>query len=467
MKKSLASLFIGLALTSSVSAQSSDEKRWFEVEVIVFERLTENDQAKEHWQETDMPKLSNKHIDPFSLFLDEKNLVSYQLAASAALAESASSAMATETSTEPQLDLSITDPLNSVETVKNIDNPQVSNIDIIEPIIVDEGDLLIVGNDDISPLVSHISANDSIEKVITKPIIVATNPEIDGAELIDEVKNDEFDIAPAEELQLIDQVNALKQHANYQLLMHSAWRMPPTTKRRAIPIRLFAGKNYQARFNQDGSPIVIPEFEALQTPTAIVSSASTTNIDTDTAPNFHIEPNFSNSASGVVTTPVLSDEDKFMHELAEKSPLWQLDGELLIYLDHYLYAETSLYIRQQTTRDVVITDLTQDQQTSVEQDLLSLSSLTIDVTAEEETVEADEEQIEVEKQQQAFLQSYPMKQLRVIRSGEIHYFDHPKFGIIMQIRKYEKPEPVIEEIAENEKSTPPQTNVPTQSIAGQ
>jgi len=32
-----------------------------------------------------------------------------------------------------------------------------------------------------------------------------------------------------------------------------------------------------------------------------------------------------------------------------------------------------------------------------------------------------------------------MQQLRVIRSGEIHYLDHPMFGMLIQIRKYEQP----------------------------
>jgi len=40
-----------------------------------------------------------------------------------------------------------------------------------------------------------------------------------------------------------------------------------------------------------------------------------------------------------------------------------------------------------------------------------------------------------------FLNSYPMQQLRVIRSGEIHYLDHPMFGMLIQIRKYEPPAP--------------------------
>ncbi|GEM_PF-2710620 len=43
--------------------------------------------------------------------------------------------------------------------------------------------------------------------------------------------------------------------------------------------------------------------------------------------------------------------------------------------------------------------------------------------------------------------SYRMKQKRRIRSGEIHYFDHPRFGLIAQVTPIELPEPevIIEE----------------------
>ncbi|MGB6137688.1 MAG: CsiV family protein, partial [Shewanella sp.] len=38
-----------------------------------------------------------------------------------------------------------------------------------------------------------------------------------------------------------------------------------------------------------------------------------------------------------------------------------------------------------------------------------------------------------------FLQSIPLIQNRRVRSGELHYFDHPQLGIVMQIRKMAQP----------------------------
>ncbi|WP_434940650.1 CsiV family protein [Shewanella sp. HL-SH8] len=45
----------------------------------------------------------------------------------------------------------------------------------------------------------------------------------------------------------------------------------------------------------------------------------------------------------------------------------------------------------------------------------------------------------VEKTMKPFLQVIPLAQNRRVRSGEIHYFDHPQMGMVMQIRKMAQP----------------------------
>ncbi|HLV48390.1 MAG TPA: CsiV family protein, partial [Aliidiomarina sp.] len=37
-----------------------------------------------------------------------------------------------------------------------------------------------------------------------------------------------------------------------------------------------------------------------------------------------------------------------------------------------------------------------------------------------------------------FLRAYHLKQLRRVISHEIHYFDHPKFGILVEIRRTDR-----------------------------
>jgi len=47
--------------------------------------------------------------------------------------------------------------------------------------------------------------------------------------------------------------------------------------------------------------------------------------------------------------------------------------------------------------------------------------------------------IEGKKQLAPYLESIPLIQNRRVRSGEIHYFDHPQLGVVMQIRKMAQP----------------------------
>lgn len=63
-------------------------------------------------------------------------------------------------------------------------------------------------------------------------------------------------------------------------------------------------------------------------------------------------------------------------------------------------------------------------------------------------IEAEFEHVElkVDTFGDAYFEQYPFKQRRRIISKQIHYFDHPKFGFIVRLQRYEFPK---EEIAEN------------------
>ncbi|MEN8108125.1 MAG: CsiV family protein [Pseudomonadota bacterium] len=40
---------------------------------------------------------------------------------------------------------------------------------------------------------------------------------------------------------------------------------------------------------------------------------------------------------------------------------------------------------------------------------------------------------------------YTLQEKRRVRSGELHYFDHPRFGVIAEVTPWEAPEPVVTE----------------------
>ena len=101
---------------------------------------------------------------------------------------------------------------------------------------------------------------------------------------------------------------------------------------------------------------------------------------------------------------------------------WAIDGNFKIYLDRYLFIDSQLLIRQQTT------------------------SLVSKPQEQEFEVVNTENDVQVIKQTESFVEPLEVHKKTVInealfdqnhrlRSEEIHYFDHPLMGMIVQIRK--------------------------------
>jgi hypothetical protein len=127
-------------------------------------------------------------------------------------------------------------------------------------------------------------------------------------------------------------------------ILHTGWRFPEQSKRRAPFVKIFAGKKYP-------SP---------------VSQRLTNTIQTA-------------GYSGLLLQP--------FETIKEAEPdHWQLEGLIKIHVKHYLYVTTNLDIRY----------------------------------------ESDDSQVNKAR----------MSQFTRVYSGDIHYLDHPKFGVIFQIRKY-------------------------------
>lgn len=82
---------------------------------------------------------------------------------------------------------------------------------------------------------------------------------------------------------------------------------------------------------------------------------------------------------------------------------WYLDGLFRLHLSHYLYITADFNISNLTASELATAKLTNNDDLN--------------------------------------WQSIPFSQNRRVISGEVHYFDHPYMGMVVQIRRYEKPEP--------------------------
>ena len=160
-------------------------------------------------------------------------------------------------------------------------------------------------------------------------------------------------------------------------LLHMTWQQSMLPRHKARPVRLFSGQDFSDRFELNGqtvqtyqSDVVIPQFDFLDV------------------------------------------------GLTSKShkPVWEIDGTLNIYLDHFLYVETALNLREEGIKSL---DISSD---SFDETLVKNDKIT------------------------PFLYAFPLTQNRRVRSDEIHYFDHPKMGMILQIRKMEQPKDRINEL---------------------
>lgn len=180
---------------------------------------------------------------------------------------------------------------------------------------------------------------------------------------------------PYSEYAMTEQKESLKKHAGFKVLLHTAWRQGDEGKAAAPVFHIQAGKDYSKKFNIDGSEKVV-----LDTTGADISEET---ID---------------------------------------APLYELDGKLQIYVQHYLYAETTLDLKAPSVREITLQDQTIELDSPV-----SDADSTIQVgnlTEVSPTVEVEE-----------FLKSYRMDQKRRMRSTETHYLDHPLLGMIIQVRR--------------------------------
>lgn len=203
-------------------------------------------------------------------------------------------------------------------------------------------------------------------------------------------------LADAAALQFSDIASKIRRLPGNQILLHTAWRQAPVTERRAIASRWFAGTNYSQQFDYWGQPLATTITPALVSPldaTMPLVPADDSRQDemlgnielllqqlqaNSQLPAAQNSQLDSISADSVLTANQLPDQ------------VWQLDGLFKLHLDHYLFVNTEFNLRLPG----------QDK-----------------------------------------LNTIYVRQSRRVISGEVHYLDHPYLGIVLQIRRYEPPQP--------------------------
>ena len=184
-------------------------------------------------------------------------------------------------------------------------------------------------------------------------------------------------LLPRSSYRLNAQEAALNNHAGFKVLKHVAWRQGDRGKASAPIFRMVGGRDFSGSYDANGNPI------------DKMSSLS---------------------------------NDGYSEE-SVSDPLYELDGKLQIYVQHYLFAETTIDIREPSVREVHLASQPTEQWAGkfgeVEGNVQAgnLAEVTPTVTEEK------------------FLKSFRMDQKRRMRSGETHYLDNPLMGMIIQVRR--------------------------------
>ncbi|QBG34329.1 hypothetical protein EMK97_00510 [Litorilituus sediminis] len=251
-------------------------------------------------------------------------------------------------------------------------------------------------------------------------------------------------------LLLGDMITRLRWSKNFRPLMHLGWRQIGITRTKAIPMQFFAGKHlqndYQQALNSYQYALALQENEVvkaniMQAPAldeqveqqqinpdeqaktsaseqlfsaklaALINQAK--QLDTSNSEDVikqlgqEIQLEIATEDSGAIAADKGNEQNLLMAPLPPIQP-WELTGLFKVHLDHYLYITADFNIAVADTSldgNSNQTALTQYKQVNFSQD-------------------------------------------RRVISGEVHYFDHPYIGMIVQIRRFDPSKPADEAVSQ-------------------
>lgn len=224
-------------------------------------------------------------------------------------------------------------------------------------------------------------------------------------------------ILPSSQYALDAQYNKLKKHAGFTPLAHIAWRQGDQNQANAPKLYITAGRDFSEQFLPDGR-----SKKDVEQPTNAVSIDSDSNNDGITVTTDN-------------STSQLSDSNNDVDADASSDSLYQLNGMLQVYVQHYLFLDANLDLREPSRREVIMTkpllESIVNEQNAMNTDTATENGIDVNSNVQIGHLQEVKKNIKVEE----FLKPYRLSQQRRMRSGEIHYLDNPLLGIIIQVRR--------------------------------
>ncbi|QTH64154.1 hypothetical protein J1N51_01305 [Psychrosphaera ytuae] len=258
-------------------------------------------------------------------------------------------------------------------------------------------------------------------------------------------------------LELKEQADRLDKNWSTRVLLHMGWRQPGLSPNNAIKMYLRAGKNFTEQFNYDGSAKLDTDLLATQLNLSDQQQdPNNTFANNDTDPKSLLRASnqeaihrlLSQLEAGAIIDPK-TQTLKMPNEQYFPNDVWQLDGTIKVILDHYLFLDADFNFREVAKKPLDIEQLignqTENQATSATNVLTSNGQSVLISAAQKDNQVSEFNEFKDDQNDSSnpaslleveYLQNFPFKQLRRTYSGDLHYLDHPKFGVLFQIRKY-------------------------------
>jgi hypothetical protein len=288
-------------------------------------------------------------------------------------------------------------------------------------------------------------------------------------------------LLPTSTMYMRDLYEKIKKQRGITPILHINWRQEVKFSRsKGQTFRLFAGENFAQQFDANGSSLIddtdslfdklnqstddfyIPEKELARL-TAEQQQALSTRIGGEESEGI-TEDLFARIAAALAddtavnidqadekTTDKTSQQNTIADSVMFKE-LWQLDGEITVYLRNinrvpYLHIDSNLDYRQPIFDSNKAPKIQGSSTALPDQSAVVLNQL------QPRSPQPNSLQpitLQPNSQKLNFLQSVNFNQLRRVISKQVHYFDHPLFGMVVRLNRYRWPEEEEEEEEELE-----------------
>jgi hypothetical protein len=201
----------------------------------------------------------------------------------------------------------------------------------------------------------------------------------------------------------------LRRQPDMRPVLHTAWRQPAGAVKYARATRLYAGIDYSQDYDFQGNPIVKDELLGLTTEDLPLITPEPVNV----VDNIERLLGLVDQGAKINYQTQQIEPFEALDNSKDPTEVREVDGLLNIYVDHrnYLHIDAEFNVRREGIGqgEVVKADLS--------------AFLSPDPAALSEPVGP-------------LLNNYHFKQTRRVITQQLHYFDHPYMGLIVQIRRH-------------------------------